>query len=915
MPSPGSRAGAPRPILPPRPQSRSGAVRVPPMPESSENPAGEPARPATVLVVDDDPTTRTWADVHLGSGGFRTLQAASGEEALDILEHERPDLVLLDVEMPGLDGYATCERIRAVPGLETLPVVMATGHDDQQSIEHAYESGATDFVTKPVNWVLLNHRLPYLIRAGGTATALARSRELMSAAQEMARLGSWVLDLDSGGVIWSDEFFRRLGYEHGAVSPSMDGLLERVPEDQAQRLDAALVRVREQHASEEVVHDVVWPDGRLRNVRHVIEWHGQARGGEIRGIVLDITEQLAAQQKIHRLAYVDALTGLPNRARFNEALDREIGRAERHGHKLTTLFLDLDNFKRINDTLGHGIGDRLLEEVSKRLKRTLRRHDAIGRPESQQGMVARLGGDEFIVMLTDVASRDDVSHVAQRVLEVLAEPMRLGGHDVCVTPSIGIALFPENGQDSNTLLRHADTAMYHAKNSGKGIFCFFDASMDTSVRRRLSVENELRKALARGELSVHYQPQLDLTSARISGVEALARWNSATLGPVSPGEFIPIAEETGMIEAIGAWVLERACTDMVSWREQRLDVSRVAVNISPVQFLQPRFADSVHEVLARTGLPAHCLDIEVTEGVVVRDVRRAIAVLRELKDLGVKISVDDFGTGYSSLAQMKQLPIDRLKIDQSFVQQVTSSPEDAAITSAVIAMAESMSLDVVAEGVETEAQLSFLARRYCHTAQGYHIARPMSCEDLTRFLGTHASLCAVRPAESWTRSTILIVDDDPAARVHVRGILEGGAFDVLEAESAQHAFSLLACHPVQVVVADQIMPNMLGTEFLSRVRQLFPAVARILLSGGIERGDLMSAINDSAVFRFVEKSAANATLVGVVADALRHGARQASDPVEAQQAGPRIAAGGQSPALARLSAQAAPAAAGEASSA
>ncbi len=863
------------------------------MPEPSQSPAETPARVATVLVVDDDPTTRTWADVHLSSGGFRILEAASGEEALELLARERPDLVLLDVEMPGLDGYGTCARIRTIPGLETLPVVMATGHDDPQSIERAYESGATDFVIKPVNWTLLNHRLPYLIRAGGTATALARSRELMSAAQQMARLGSWVLDLDSGDVVWSEEFFRRLGHERGAVRPSMQGLMARVPEDQAERLGAALARVREQRASEEVVHDVLWPDGRLRNVRHVIEWHGQARGGEIRGIVLDITEQLAAQQKIHRLAYVDALTGLPNRARFNEALDREITRAERHGNKLAALFLDLDDFKRINDTLGHGIGDRLLEEVSTRLKRTVRRHDAIGHPESRKGMVARLGGDEFIVMLTDLQTRDDVSRVAQRILDALVEPMRLSGHDVCVTPSVGIALFPENGQDSNTLLRHADTAMYHAKNSGKGTFCFFDVSMDTSVRRRLSVENELRKALARNEMTVHYQPQLDLTSARISGVEALARWTSTNLGPVSPGEFIPIAEATGMIESIGAWVLERACNDMVSWRRRKLDVSRVAVNISPVQFLQPHFADSVRDVLDRTGLPAHCLDIEVTEGVVVRDMRRAIAVLRELKDLGVKISVDDFGTGYSSLAQMKQLPIDRLKIDQSFVQQVTSSPEDAAITSAVIAMAESMSLDVVAEGVETEAQMSFLSRRQCHAAQGYHIARPMSSEDLTRFLGTHAELCAVRPTEAWTRNTILVVDDDPTSRTQVRGILEGGAFDVLEAESAEEAFSLLACHPVQVVVADQMMPNMLGTELLSRVRQLFPAVARILLSGGIERGDLMSAINESAVFRFVEKSAAPSTLVEVVGHALRHGAQHTATSADAPRAAARsVAAGG-----------------------
>lgn len=828
-----------------------------------------PHADATVLVVDDDETTRTWASTLLGSQGFTIVEAEDGPAALDLLGCMRPDIVLLDVEMPGLDGFETCERIRSIPELTTLPIVMVTALDDKDSIDRAYASGATDFVTKPINWALLCRRLPYLVRAGAAATALARGRELLSSAQQMAGLGSWVEDLRTGAVIWSDELYRRLGYDVHDVVPSREALCARVPEDQRARLDGAIETTRKRGAAEEIVHDVVWPDGRVRTVRHVLERRDVEGGVELRGSALDVTEQLAAQRKIYRLAYVDSLTGLPNRARFQELLEREVTRAERHDRRLAALFLDLDNFKRINDTLGHAIGDHLLEEVSIRLKSAVRGTDAVFGPDAGDTVVARIGGDEFTLLLTDLDAAGDAERVAERILGTLADPMRLGGHDVCVTPSIGIAVYPDDARDASTLLRRADAAMYHAKNGGKNGFSFFDASMDTSMQRRLAIENELRKAVSRGELEVHYQPQLDLTSARIVAVEALARWNSELLGEVSPLEFIPVAEETGLIDMLGAWVMERACSDMAAWRERRLDVQRVAVNVSPVQFIHPDFVADVKQILERTGLPPRCLDIEITETVLVHDVARAVAVLEEFKRLGVQISVDDFGTGYSSLAQIKHLPVDRLKIDQGFVQQITSSPEDAAITSAVISMADSLSVDVVAEGVETAAQMSFLARRHCKTAQGYHVSRPLAREGIEEFLSDHArGNLSPWPVRS-ERYTILIVDDDAPCRTLVRGVLGGGAFDVLEAERVADAFTMLARHEVDVVVADQFMPDMTGTEFLSRVRKLSPRSARILLSGRGDRDSLLSAINESAVFQFVDKSCLVESLRRVVEDALR----------------------------------------------
>ncbi len=789
----------------------------------------QPRSDARVLVVDDDETTRSWASTLLGSQGFDVVEAEGGQAALESLARARADIVLLDVEMPGIDGFETCERIRAVPGLATLPVVMVTALDDKDSIDRAYESGATDFVTKPINWPLLCRRLPYLVRAGAAATTHARGRERLSAAEQMAGLGSWVEDLESGSTVWSDELFRRLGHVPGELAPSREALQARIPDDQRARVELAIDRAREQGSVEEVVHDVVWPDGRVRTVRHVLERREVDGGSELRGSALDVTEQLAAQRKIYRLAYVDSLTGLPNRARFQELLEREVTRSESHGRRLAALFLDLDNFKRINDTLGHAIGDRLLEEVSVRLKGAVRGSDAVFGPGPDETVVARLGGDEFTILLTDLERSGDASQVADRIRARLAEPMRVGGHEVCVTPSIGISVFPDDARDAGTLLRRADAAMYHAKSEGKNGFSFFDESMDTSMQRRLTIENELRRAVAEDELEVHYQPQLDLASARIVAVEALARWDSETLGPVPPREFISVAEETGLIELLGARVMERACADMAAWREQGLDVGRVAVNVSPVQFMQPGFVEEVRRILGQTGLPAHCLDVEITESVLVHDLASTIAILQELKALGVQISVDDFGTGYSSLAQIKHLPVDRLKIDQGFVQQITSSPEDAAITSAVISMADSLSVDVVAEGVETAAQLAFLARRHCRTAQGFEVSVPLEREGVERFLRRHVRQ-RVAPRRG-DRFTVLVVDADPSRRALARGLLGGGAFEVLDASDVDEAFSALACHEVDVVIAERAMPQMSGTEFLERVRKLSPPSARILLAG------------------------------------------------------------------------------------
>jgi diguanylate cyclase (GGDEF)-like protein/PAS domain S-box-containing protein len=438
----------------------------------------------------------------------------------------------------------------------------------------------------------------------------------------------------------------------------------------------------------------------------------------------DITERKRMEEEMKHLAHHDALTGLPNKMLFTDILARSLAQAQRHQTKLAILFLDLDRFKYINDTLGHDIGDKLLKEVAERLKNSIRGSDT----------VSRIGGDEFNILLSDITSVDDASVIPRKILAAFQKPYTIAGHEIRVTTSIGISIYPDDSEDLGTLLKHADIAMYHAKEHGGNIYQFYSAAINISSSERIQMENSLHQALERDELVLHYQPQANIDTRQVLCAEALVRWRHPEQGMLGPMDFIPLAEETGFIIAIDQWVLRTACKQFKEWQETGLLKMGVTVNLSAKQFQKADFVERLTEVLDETGLEPDRLQLEITESTAMKSLEHTIPSMNRLAEIGVGISIDDFGTGYSSLSSLKKLPIQKLKIDKSFIQDIATNPDDRAIVSAVTAMARNMKLTVVAEGVETEEQVDFLKSVGCQEMQGFLFSRPLPAEEFRQLM-------------------------------------------------------------------------------------------------------------------------------------------------------------------------------------
>ncbi len=681
-----------------------------------------------VLLIDDDRVICEVAAQMLSEEGFTVITAQTATLGLEAVAQHKPDLVLLDVVLPDLNGYQVCQQLRQMS--QHLPIIMLTGLDDNDSIVQAYEHGATDFFAKPIQWKLLGYRIHYILRASRTLEQLTHSEAALANAQRLAHLGSWEWYPEQDVTERSDEYYRIFGADKALLSPSMSAILPQIHIEDQVRVKKALDQAQKQGLPYQQEFRISAPHNGMRVL------HEQARvfktpAGNIdyiEGITQDITELVDAQKRIRSLAYYDNLTGLANRQLFRELLQHELQRALRQDAQCALLFIDLDRFKRINDTLGQPAGDLVLQTIGNRINSCIRGCDVAAlhyEDDQKLEQVARLGSDEFTVILTDIEQPEDAAQIVQRILEAIAQPIEGLGQEVLVSASIGIALGPQDGSDVETLIKNADLAMYAAKDKGRNTYQFFDKTMNDVVLDKFALENDLRKAIEQDQLELYFQPKINPITGEIVGAEVLLRWKHPQRGMVSPMTFIPIAEESGFIIELGTWVLQQACQINHDWQARGMTIVPLAINLSAANFNHPNLLPDIRRTLADLSLSPSFLVIELTEGILMTDAKETIETLTALKEMGIYLSVDDFGTGYSSLSYLKRFPLDELKIDKGFVQDIINDPNDAAITAAIIGLAQNLKLNVVAEGVETTEQADFLLRRGCNTMQGYLFAKPM----------------------------------------------------------------------------------------------------------------------------------------------------------------------------------------------
>ena len=848
-------------------------------------------RPPVILIVDDDPVARILAAKSLKKCGFAVAEASSGKQALDTFKVEKPAIVLLDVVMPGMDGFETCRALRErSAGDPSLAIVMVTGADDLESINKAYDAGATDFIAKPINWLILTQRVRYILRAGLTLAELEKSKALLANAQRIAHLGSWELDLETGSLLCSWEMFEIFSLDPSRTDLRYDDLLGHVTTEYLNTLKSMVNQARFLGKPFKLDHCVSRPDGIQRFVSQQVEVVSDKATGRILrlvGIVQDITarrqaelfeadrnrvmeliirnhplqeilfeiaelmrrqkpemgcavflfeddqlnpggasgvvdafldnvasnpvgpkgnsasaaayyaqtmtacdtetsplwekqralaldngiradcsvpffsglgtvlgtltlvspkvfhpsqdelklfdavcklaavavEQRQLSEQLAHQARHDALTGLPNRASLKD-LRQQIASRSTQDERVAVMFIDLDRFKHVNDSLGHSTGDLLLKKVAARLQKCIRGHDTL----------IRMGGDEFMIILDPIDDREVAGRVASRVLDLLKKPFMIDDQEIHIGASIGLSILPEDGEDLEILQQNADVAMYRAKNHGGNQFQFFVPEMNTLLLKRLEIENELRKALERNELELHYQPQFKMGDKKLCGVEALIRWNHPELCRIAPMQFIPVAEESGLIIRIGSWVLIDACSQNAEWQEKGYPPFPVAVKISAVELMSPHFVETVEKALKQSNLAPQWLQLEIAETVLLENRDATIERLEEIRKLGVSIAVDDFGTGYSSMSYLQRLPIDCLKIDRTFIKELEGAEDLSlrarALIQAIVVLAQNLGLRVVAEGIESHSQQALLSSIGCEIGQGYLFEEPITAGEI-----------------------------------------------------------------------------------------------------------------------------------------------------------------------------------------
>ena len=684
----------------------------------------------TILIVDDDQVVRILMRDSLEDEGWSVIEAEDGIAACRCCDEAAPSLLVVDAVMPNMDGFELCRELRDRATTRHVPILMATGLDDDGSIARAYEAGATDFIAKPINWLILNHRIRYMLRGARTLEDLRQNQQSLRAARALEReqnarfeaaldnmsQGLCMFGADGRLIVANRRFRDIYDLTPASVAPGQSmikvmktsRLFASKPEDVPSTALAEHLALAAQRDRAVLTQELA--DGRVITITH----EPMQAGGFV-DTITDVTQQRLAEARLAHMALHDALTNLPNRVLFRQRLMSSLQRAGR-GEFCAVLCLDLDQFKGVNDAFGHPVGDALLKAVTARLSRVIRQTDT----------VARLGGDEFAIVQSKVDDPTDTTTLAVRLLQEFKSPFEVAGHHLIIGTSIGIAIAPADGDDPDLLLKSAEIALYQAKSDGRGRYRYFEPEMDALIQARRELEFDLRGALVAGQFELFFQPLINLKNECISGLEALIRWRNPRRGMVSPADFISLAEEIGEIIQIGEWVLREACRCAMSWPEPL----KVAVNISTIQFKDQGLVHIITQALQDSGLDPARLELEITESVMISDFDAALAMLHQLKKLGLSIAMDDFGTGYSSLSYLRSFPFDKIKIDQSFVRELGQKSDCTAIIRAVTGMCESLGITATAEGVETRRQLRLLQGERCTEVQGYLISKPLPAHEI-----------------------------------------------------------------------------------------------------------------------------------------------------------------------------------------
>jgi len=950
---------------------------------------------SSLLIVDD-----IAENIHELAGAlkdqYRVMVANNGARALEIvLGPNPPELVLLDILMPGMDGYEVCRRIKATPEGNRIPVIFISVADASVDKVRGFSIGAADYITKPFDidevrarvrtHLDLSHLQRYFeqVVAQGAA-ALERTRKLLQGIVDNSPVMVFVLDMDGRFQLASPALEALLGVRNGEligrlredfiaestveqfrkndaqviasalpgvfeeVLPQQDGdhtflsvkfplidsggqlfalggigidITERIKDRQQLLLaatvfentaegimvtdtDSNIVSVNRAfsqmtgYAQDEVIgsHSRLLQSGRHDDgfyqalwaaINLEGSWQGEifnrrkdgtvfpclANISAVRGadgktthhiaVFSDLSRLKSTEQKLEFLAHHDPLTALPNRVLFHELLGRALLQTDQDAPPLALLSIDLDHFKAVNDSLGQRLGDQLLIEAADRLKALLRNVDTI----------SRFSEHEFNILLDQTDSGQGADLIVQRMIETLNRPFILEGQSIYIGANVGIALYPTDGQDVETLQRNADTALSQAKMLGRGVLRFFSPDMSILAQQRLTLEADLRHALALDELRVFYQPQVDLISGKLIGLEALVRWQHPVRGLILPSVFIPLAEESGLVVGLGDWVLIDACRQIKRWSDRGLNVPRVAINVSACQLNQGNLLDSVKQAIEHSGVQAQQLELEITESVVMSDLDGTLKTLAAIKAMGIRLSIDDFGTGYSSMSYLQQLNADKLKIDISFIRDMTADSGKAVIVQAIIALGHGLGMDVLAEGVEDAGQAKYLRLLQCDAMQGYLISRPLSAEDMTRFLATYHALPT--PVSNEALRTLLLVDDDANVKSALKRAVRNENYHILLAGTGEEALALLSMYEVGVILTDQRMPGMSGIELLAKVRVMYPKVVRTVLSGYTEFNSLAEAINRGEIYRYLVKPWEDKELLKTLREAFRQYAENA----------------------------------------